>query len=351
VALPGLTLCTGHHEQAQRILATWARFRDGGLLPNCFPDGSGSPEYNSADAPLWYIEAWRAYLEASNDLVAVARHFPALTDLLARYGQEGRAAIALDPADGLIHAGTAQTQLTWMDARVAGRPVTPRMGKPVELNALWYNALMSLAAVARALQHDAGLLERLAARARAGFQRFVRDAGQGLLDVLDGPAGNDATVRPNQILAVSLTHSPLAAADQASVLQVVAHRLVTSYGLRTLDPAHPDYQGCYAGGVDVRDGAYHQGAAWAWLLGHYALAHYRTTGDATAALSLIEPLRDHLADGGLGTISELFDGDPPHRPRGAPAQAWSVGCTLQAWCRLEAARRATQAEGRAVSRG
>jgi glycogen debranching enzyme len=176
---------------------------------------------------------------------------------------------------------------------------------------------------------------------RAGFARFRRSAG-GLFDVLDGPAGDDASVRPNQIFAVSLPHSPLSADAQAAVVAEGARELLGSCGLRSLTPSHPDYRPRYQGGVWERDGGYHQGPLWGWLLGHYALAHYRVYGDADAALRLLEPVQDHLRDAGLGTVSELFDGEPPHAPRGAPAQAWSVACVLEAWWRLEQARRASK---------
>ena len=179
---------------------------------------------------------------------------------------------------------------------------------------------------------------------RSGFRRFVMAGGRGLCDVLDGPDGVDATLRPNQILAVSLPHSPLDEAAQAEVVGVVGRELLTSYGLRSLDPADRDYRPHYQGGVWERDGAYHQGPVWGWLLGHFALARYRVEGDAAAAQALLEPLRDHLSDAGLGTVSEIFDGAPPHTPRGAPSQAWSVACALEAWWRLERAKQMTGSE-------
>ena len=341
IALPGLTLTTHRHAQARAILEGWAGYLDAGLLPNHFPEQGAPPEYNSADAALWYVEAWRAFMEASHDLDALRRHFAALTDLLGAYADGTRHGIARDPADGLLRAGSADTQLTWMDARANGRPVTPRAGKPVELNALWHNAAMSMAGFARLLGAEPEPFLTLAAQTRAGFRRFVRADGEGLYDVLDGPQGDDARVRPNQILTVSLPHSPLEPADQAAVVRVVGARLATSYGLRTLDPDDPAYVPCYTGDVHSRDAAYHQGPAWAWLLPHYALAVHRVTGDSVYAQSLLEPVADHLADAGLGTVSELFDAEPPHTPRGAPSQAWSVACTLDAWCRLEQARRSS----------
>lgn len=342
IALPGLTLATHRHAAARAILDAWAPWLADGLLPNQFPERGEPPEYNSADAPLWYIEAWRAYLEATQGLPDVERRYPALTQIVDRYAAGTRHGVAVDPYDGLLRAGDAHTQLTWMDARVDGRPVTPRAGKPVELNALWYNALVSLVELARLSGRSPEPYRALAEQARAGFQRFLRPDGLGLYDLLDGPEGTDARIRPNQILAVSLAHSPLGPADQAAVVRTVGARLLTSYGLRTLDPAHPDYRPRYGGGVAERDSAYHQGPAWAWLLGHYALAVHRVSGDADTAQSRLEPIADHLADAGLGTLSELFDAEPPHTPRGAPAQAWSVACTLMAWCQLARARQAAK---------
>lgn len=343
IALPGLTLPTHRYNAARNILESWAHYIEDGLLPNYFPENGMTPEYNAADAALWYIEAWRAYIEASHDLIALARHYSALASVIQHYANGTRLGIAQDASDGLLRAGNPDSQLTWMDARTDNRPVTPRAGKPVELNALWYNALMSMENFAQLLNQESSPYSHLANEARQGFQRFIRADGEGLYDVLDGFAASDAAIRPNQILAVSLAYSPLSHPDQLAVTRIVATRLATSYGLRTLDPAHPDYQARYAGGVQARDTAYHQGPVWAWLLGHYALAVHRVTGDAAYAQSLLDPLADHLCDAGLGTVSELFDAEPPHTPRGAPAQAWSVACTLMAWCQLEIARRTTSA--------
>ena len=348
IALPGLTLPVHRHEEARRIMEGWARHLDDGHLPNHFPEDGAAPAYNSADAALWYLEAWRAYIEANRDLDALRRCWPSLAGIATAYARGTRHGIRLDPDDGLLVCGAPDTQLTWMDARVAGRPVTPRAGKPVEIQALWVNALLSLAGFARLLGEAPETFEALAEQARAGFRRFVRPDGLGLYDVLDGPEGDDGhdgRIRPNQILAVSLHHSPLAAEDQARVVAVVGERLLTSYGLRTLDPADPDYRPRYEGGVGERDGAYHQGPAWAWLLPHYALAWHCVHHDAAAAQALLEPFADHLADAGLGTVSELFDAEPPHAPRGAPAQAWSVACALQAWCALERARQEVHRHG------
>lgn len=339
IALPGLTLATGRLDSARRILLTFARFVDQGMLPNVFPGAGETPDYNTVDAGLWYFEAWRAYLEASDDSAALAEVFPVLTGMIDWHVRGTRYRIGMDAADGLLHAGEPGVQLTWMDAKVGDWVVTPRIGKPVEINALWFNALAIMADFAERLKRPSAPFTELAAKARQGFQRFVRPNGAGLFDVLDGPAGDDPTPRPNQIFAVSLPHSPLDPEIQQIVVRVCGQELLTSYGLRSLAPDHPDYRPHYLGGVWERDGSYHQGPVWGWLLGHYALAEHRVHGDAAAAQARLQPIRDHLLDAGLGTVSEIFDGAAPHIPRGAPAQAWSVACVLEAWWRLERLKR------------
>jgi len=339
VALPGLTLATGRYESAYRILETFARLVNGGMLPNVFPGSGETAQYNSVDAALWYLEAWRAYLEVADDSETLQEAYPSLASIVRAYVEGTRYQIHVDSGDGLLRAGEAGVQLTWMDAKVDDWVVTPRIGKPVEVNALWYNALRVMAGFSRRLGRPAAPYERLAERVLRSFHRFVRPDGSGLLDVIDGPGGDDDAVRPNQILAVSLPHSPLTSTEQRQVVEACGRELLISYGLRSLAPSHPDYRGGYLGGLRVRDGSYHQGTAWAWLLGHYALAEYRVSGDADLAQSRLAPIADHLLDAGLGTVSEIFDGSPPHLPRGAPSQAWSVGCILEAWWRLERARR------------
>lgn len=333
IALPGLTLATGRFVVARRILETWSHFIQDGLLPNLLPENGGGAEYNSADAALWYIEAWRAYYQHTGDRAALSHVLPALKRIVDAYTHGTRFGIGVDPSDGLLHAGEPGSQITWMDARVDGVPATPRSGKPVELNALWYNALRILETFVSVFGEDPASYVERAERTRAGFARFIQPGG-GLYDVLDGPQGDDPRLRPNQIFAVSLTHSPLDAAAQQRVVAQVAQHLLTSYGLRSLAPFEPGYRPHYRGGVNERDSGYHQGPVWAWLLGHYALAEYRVSGDAEQALRRLLSLRDYLLDAGLGSISELFDGDAPHASRGAPCQAWSVACTLQAWQRL-----------------
>jgi 4-alpha-glucanotransferase len=335
IALPGLTLATGRPDLARRILLTYARFLDQGMLPNQLPAAGEPPGYNTVDAALWYVEAWRAVLEAGADAETLAEALPIVQEIIAWHIAGTRYGIGMDASDTLLRAGEPGTQLTWMDAKIEDWVVTPRLGKPVEINALWYNALCSVADIARRLGQSPAFYEDLADQVRHGFRRFIRPDGEGLYDVLDGPDGHDAQIRPNQIFAVSLQHSPLDLAAQQAVVRVCGRELLTSCGLRSLAPCCAGFRPYYLGDVQARDSGYHQGPVWAWLLGHYALADYRVSGDAAAAQAWLEPIRDHLTDAGLGTVSEIFDGAPPHQPRGAPAQAWSVACILAAWQRLE----------------
>ena len=339
ICLAGLTLATGRQEWARDILLTFGRFVDRGMLPNVFPGAGDKPDYNTVDAALWFFEAWRAYVEASGDRESLAQVFSILSEIIEWHLRGTRYNIQVDPADGLLGAGEPGVQLTWMDAKVDDWVVTPRIGKPVEINALWYNALCIMVGFAESLGRPADLYRDLAERVHTSFVRFGDEQTGGLYDVIDGPSGNDGSIRPNQILAVSLPHSPLASDLQAQIVALCGRLLLTSYGLRSLAASHPDYKPHYIGDPWHRDGAYHQGTTWAWLLGHYVLAEYRVHGNADLALQRLAAMRDHLFDAGLGTISEIFDAEPPHLPRGAPSQAWSVACMLEAWWRLERAKR------------
>ncbi|TVQ92343.1 MAG: glycogen debranching protein [Chromatiaceae bacterium] len=335
IALPGLCLATGRPALARRILLGFAGLIADGLLPNMFPGAGAAAAYNTVDAALWYLEAWRAYHQVSGDDAALELAWPALTAICAGYRDGTRYGIGMDAADGLIRAGEPGLALTWMDAKAGDWVVTPRIGKPVEINALWYNGLVAMASFACRLGHDPAPYQDLAAAAAAGLQRFVRVDGSGLYDLIEGPDGDDPAIRPNQVFALSL---PASALDQRAAAQVVAcceRHLLTSYGLRTLAPGDPAYRGLYSGDVIARDGAYHQGTVWPWLLGPYCLAEYRVTGAADLAHARLATLAAHLSDAGLGQISEILDGDPPHQPRGTPAQAWSVACVLEAWWRLQ----------------
>ncbi|MBI3014468.1 MAG: glycogen debranching enzyme family protein [Candidatus Tectomicrobia bacterium] len=331
ISLPGLALCTGRPEVARRILTTFARFVDQGMLPNRFPDSGEEPEYNTVDAALWYFEAIRSYHAATRDNAFLARLFPLLEEIIQRYREGTRYGIIEDPSDGLLRSGQPGIQLTWMDAKVGDWIVTTRMGKPVEINALWYNALSTMTIFARKLKQPADRWEPMAGRVRAGFERFWNEKSGCCYDVLDGPSGHDDSLRPNQILAVSLPASPLSPERQKQVVDICARHLLTSHGLRSLAPGHPHYRGHYKGGPWERDGAYHEGTVWGWLLGPFALAHYRVYGDPATALAFLTPMAHHLNDYGVGSLAEIFDGDPPFTPRGCIAQAWTVAEILRAW--------------------
>lgn len=347
IALPGLTLKTGRFSSAKNILMTFARFIDKGMLPNNFPEHGEAPQYNTVDAALWYIEAWRSYLSASGNIAGLKEIYPLLEDIIDWHVRGTRYGIGVDASDGLLRAGEPGVQLTWMDAKVGDFVVTPRHGKPVEVNALWFNALECMAAFSLLLKKNDSPYAHMATQVRASFTRFIKSRG-GLYDVLDGEVGDDASIRPNQIFAVSLHYSPLEQKIQARVVKEVTKHLLTPYGLRTLSPEHPDYHPHYKGGVWERDTAYHQGTVWAWLLPHFALAEQRVTGNAELALSRLEAIRTHLLEAGLGSVSEIFDGDYPHTARGAPSQAWSVACVIEAWVKLERARR-SDAHGKSTS--
>jgi predicted glycogen debranching enzyme len=331
VSLPGLLLATGRADIARGVLRSYARFVDGGMLPNRFPDSGEALEYNTVDAALWFFEAVRQYHAATRDLSLVRERFPAMAQIVAEYQRGTRYNIHVDPADGLLYAGEPGVQLTWMDAKVGGRVVTPRMGKPVEINALWLNALATQAKFAKMLARPTAPYDELAARAREGFARFWNPEANCCFDVIDGPEGNDSSVRPNQLLAVALEESALTPEQQRSVLDVCARELLTSYGLRSLSPHDSKYCGVYGGGVAERDGAYHQGTAWGWLIGPFVHAVLRVTQDPKRARAFLEPFENHLKIHGVGTASEIFDGDPPFKPNGCFAQAWTVAAVLRAW--------------------
>ena len=332
IALPGLTLATGRPDIARQILLAFARYVDGGMLPNNFPDAGGQPGYNTVDAALWYFEALRQYCAATKDLATLRELFPTLAQIIAAHVAGTRYNIHVDPADGLLYAGGPGIQLTWMDAKVGDWVVTPRTGKAVEINALWINALETMRQSARLLDEPFAPYEKLASQATASFAKFWNAPRGCCYDVLDSPGiGNDALLRPNQIFAVSLPVCPLSAAQQKSVVDVCAQQLLTSHGLRSLAPGEPGYRGHYGGDQRSRDGAYHQGTTWGWLLGPFALAHLRVYGDRAAAFRMLEPLGRQIYAYGLGTVGEIFDGDAPFAPRGCIAQAWSVAELLRVW--------------------
>ncbi|MBN1286768.1 MAG: glycogen debranching enzyme family protein [Anaerolineae bacterium] len=335
IALPGLTLATGRPEVTAAVLRTFARFVDQGMLPNRFPGTSDAPDYNTVDATLWYFVALHYYLDAQNDNALAAELYPALVDIIDWHVKGTRYKIKVDPEDHLLYAGEPGVQLTWMDAKIGDWVVTPRIGKPVEINALWYNALRIIASMAARLGRDADAA-RYEAMARAVQDSFNLRfwCGKYLYDVIDTPDGDDMTLRPNQLMVVALPYALLDYQKAKAVVEVCACSLVTSMGVRTLDPAASGYVGQHAGSPRQRDSAYHQGTVWSWLIGPFVSAHYKVYNDAGQAFSYLRPLIDHLSDAGLGTISEVFDGDPPHTPSGAIAQAWSVAEALRVWCEL-----------------
>ena len=336
IALPGLALTTGRPEIAKKILTTFSTFVDGGMLPNFFPDDGEAPQYNTVDAALWYVEAAARYVEAGGDLATLRVLWPSLQEIVACYRTGTRYGIGMD-SDGLIAAGAPGVQLTWMDAKIGDWVVTPRIGKPVEISALWFNALMRMQRLASLLSDSAaGDYARLAQQARNGFDRLWNASEGYCYDVIDGPGGNDASLRPNQLFAVSLPNSPLDAERRRAVVDVCAAQLLTSNGIRSLAPSDPRFVPRYEGSPRDRDAAYHQGTAWTWLLGSFALAHARVYGDVIVARSFLRPLADALFDAGLGSAGEIADATAPFLPRGAIAQAWSIGELLRAWHEIPA---------------
>jgi predicted glycogen debranching enzyme len=338
ISLPGLTLVTGRPEMARSILRTFAKYVSQGMLPNRFPDAGEIPEYNTVDATLWYFEAIRQYYNATDDDDLLQDLFPVLAEIIDWHCRGTRYNIHLDSSDGLLYAGESGVQLTWMDAKVGDWVVTPRVGKPVEINALWYNALRTMAKFARQVGKPHQEYEALADRTLAKFSRFWNPETHYCYDVLDTPNGNDAALRPNQIFAVSLPESPLNPVQQRAVVDICGRQLVTSYGVRSLAPDHPQYQGIYGGDQVRRDGAYHQGTGWGWLLGAFVMAHLRVYQNPGLAQEWLEPMAHHLTAHGVGSLSEIFDGDAPIVPRGCIAQAWTVAEVLRAWVAVEKSR-------------
>jgi len=335
ISLPGLTLETGRPEIARSILRTFARHVDQGMIPNRFPDAGETPEYNTVDATLWYFNALSVYYDATEDNDLIHELFPVLADIIDWHCRGTRFNIHLDSADGLLYAGEAGVQLTWMDAKVEDWVVTPRIGKPVEVNALWYNALRTIAKLARRIGKPHQEYEAIADRALARFSRFWNGDLGYCYDVLDGVDGDDASLRPNQIFAVSLPDSPLSPIQQKAVVDTCGRSLLTSHGLRSLAVDYSQYQGKYIGSPLQRDGAYHQGTVWGWLLGPFVQAHLRVYSNPAVARSFLKPMISHLSAYGLGSLSEIFDGDAPFVPRGCFAQAWTVAEVLRAWMAIE----------------
>jgi len=337
VSLSGLTLVTGRYDDARNILGTFAHSIDQGMLPNRFPDSGEAPEYNTVDATLWMFHAVHEFLRYTHDYDFVrANLYQPLMDVVAWHERGTRYGIRLD-SDGLLRAGEAGVQLTWMDVKIGDWVVTPRSGKPVEIQALWYNALRVMERLATEFgdRDQAAHYSTLAERTRERFaQAFWHEAEGCLYDVVND-SGADGSIRPNQIFAVSLPY-PLLEPDKClRVVEVVEWELLTPYGLRTLSPRDPNYRGRYSGDPRSRDSAYHQGTVWPWLLGPFLTAYVRVHGSSAEvrdrAGRFLDPLRQHLRQAGLGQISEVFDGDPPHQPGGCIAQAWSVAEVLRTY--------------------
>ncbi len=332
ISLPGLTLTTGRPEIALSILTIFARFVDQGMLPNRFPDAGQAPEYNTVDATLWYFEAIRATYAATHDLDFLRKIYPILQDIIRWHRRGTRYNIHVDPADGLLYAGGPGTQLTWMDVKIGDRVVTPRVGKPVEINALWYNAQSIMAEFAQILGQDPADYLDGAKQTELSFRRFWNPTLGYCYDVLDTPDGSsDSSLRPNQLFAVSLPASPLTADQQRAIVDHCQQKLLTPCGLRTLSPDDPSYAGHYTGNMKQRDAVYHQGTVWPWLIGPFASAHLRVYKNPALTRALLRPLFDQFSIDCMGSINEIFDGDPPHTPQGCFAQAWSIAELLRAW--------------------
>jgi predicted glycogen debranching enzyme len=337
IALPGLTLATGRAELAATILRTFARFVSDGMLPNLFPDAGHPPEYNTVDATLWYFVAIDEYLRATDDGALLRDLYPTLRDIVRWHQRGTRFSIQVDPADGLLRAGEPGVQLTWMDAKIGDWVVTPRTGKPVEINALWFDVLMIMRDFAVRLGDQAAAAEYEIAARRSGQsfrERFWFAAGGHLYDVIDGPQGDDPSLRPNQIFAVSLRHCVLDDERARSVVDTCARHLWTPVGLRSLTSQAAGYAGSYVGGPRERDAVYHQGTVWSWLLGPFVCAHYRVYRDVAQARAYLDGIRSHLRDACVGQISEIFHGDAPFTAAGCFAQAWGVAEILRAWGEL-----------------
>jgi predicted glycogen debranching enzyme len=350
ISLEGLTLLTGRTAEAKGILRTFTSSIRDGLVPNLFPEGDSQGLYHTADATLWLFHALDRYLDATSDRALLQALLPQLVDVIEQHLAGTRFGIGADPADGLLRQGAPDLQLTWMDAKVGDWVVTPRRGKTVEINALWYNALCLLADWAKsAARTDAGKYEAAAARVRESFnRRFWHEPTGRLLDLVDGENGDDAACRPNQVIALSLTHPVLARRHWQRVLEVVRDELLTPFGLRTLSPQHPDYQPKYNGDLRSRDAAYHQGTVWPWLLGHFVDAWRRTfPADRQAPEQFLAAFDGHLDDACIGSISEIFDAEPPYAARGCVAQAWSVAEVLR--CAVHAARDRGAAQSSAIT--
>lgn len=335
ICVPGLLLCTGRYSEARGLLRAFISYVHDGLIPNRFPDSDQDPEYNTADATLWLFVALKAYLTTTNDRSLLKELFPKLVEIIQWHLQGTAYGIGMDEEDGLLRAGAPGVQLTWMDAKFGDWVVTPRSGKPVEINALWYCALGCMEKWAADLSIDALQYGQLRTQVERSFaSRFWYEAGGYLYDVIDveGVKGqNDVSLRPNQLLAASLSQHLLSEAQARSMFQQITEHLLTPMGLRTLSPQDPAYHARFNGDPMQRDSAYHQGTVWPWLIGPYIDVHLRLFHDCSAALAHLSRLVQHLWETGIGTVSEVAEPEPPFAPAGCFAQAWSVAELLRAW--------------------
>ncbi|ACL76625.1 amylo-alpha-1,6-glucosidase [Ruminiclostridium cellulolyticum] len=333
IAFSGLTLATGRYGDAKDILLTFSKYVNHGLIPNMFPDDGEEPAYNSVDAALWYFEAVYSYLSYTEDYTFIKENIYSCLKDICNYFIKGTIYDIKMTEDGLVTAGNENTQLTWMDAKVGDWIVTPRHGKAVEINALWYNALIIMSGLAERFG-DLDIYSALAAKTKESFiKEFWNEKDQCLYDVINSN-GKDADIRPNQILAIGLSFPVIDGCKAKKILNKVWEELYTPYGLRSLSSANKEYKGIYCGNPLERDGAYHQGTVWTWPLGRFIRAYILVNGGTEQArrnaLEFIKPFTDHVKNGGMGSISEIFDGDNPHYPRGCFAQAWSVSEILRA---------------------
>lgn len=339
IAFTGLTLCCGRYQDAKEILVTFSKYIRNGIVPNMFPDTNAKPLYNTADASLWYffaIDQFLHYQHSKDDYAFVQTElYPHLKEIQAAYEHGTDFSIYMEE-DGLIHAGSGLDQITWMDVRVGDWVATPRHGKPVEINALWYNALKVLEKLSIQFGDDPTHYQELSEKVKDSFlSKFWNENTNCLYDVVDGDEPDDH-IRPNQIYAVSLPYTMLPDDMAAKVVATVKEKLYIGCGLRSLSTDHPEYHGIYCGALSKRDAAYHQGTAWGFLLGGFLTAYLKvnkhSNESVTEAVHMLEPVVAHLSDNGcIGSISEIFDGDEPHNPRGCYAQAWSVGEVLRAY--------------------
>ncbi len=341
ISLEGLAITTGRHHEAGWILRTFAHYVRDGLIPNMFPEGRNEGLYHTADASLWFFQAVHRYMLATGDRETLSALLPVLRGIAEHHLRGTKFGIGVDPADGLLRQGAEGYQLTWMDAKVGDWVVTPRRGKAVEINALWFNALELLAGWCQEANESSAANEfhAQAERVRESFTvRFWNPATNCLYDVIDGLAGGgpDPAIRPNQILSIALTHPVLARERWEPVLKIVQEQLLTPVGLRSLSRGHQDYKPKYYGDLRSRDAAYHQGTVWGWLIGPFIDAWLKVhPGDRAAARRFLEGFVPHLNEACVGSISEIFDAEAPFTPRGCIAQAWSVAEVLRCFALTE----------------